>query len=261
MSVSSPAVPADYYRRIHEVEERHWWHRGMRVISAALLGDRLRSAQRLLDAGCGTGGFLRWALERGSFEAAVGVDVSPEAIAIARGQVPQATLHTATIWDLPLDPASFDLVVANDVLQHVPEARVEQSLRELRRVVRDDGVLLVRTNGARSFRREGQEWRAYDQETLASALAEAGFRGERLTHANLVGSLWASARGAAPRAPSQERHGIPPHPNAALGTMMYLLLRAEAGWLRLAPLRVPYGHTLFAVAVPAPRGEAEGDAA
>ena len=259
MSVSSPAVPADYYRRIYEGEERHWWHRGMRVISAALLGDRLQTAQSMLDAGCGTGGFLRWAVERGSFQTAAGVDVSPEAIEIARGQVPQATLHTATIWDLPLDAASFDLVVANDVLQHLPEARVEQSLRELRRVVRDDGVVLVRTNGARRFYREGQEWRAYDQETLAGALAEAGFRCERLTHANLAGSLWASARGSSPRPPSQERHGIPSRPNPVLGTMMYLLLRAEAGWLRLASL--PYGHTLFAVAVPAPRGEADDEAA
>jgi 2-polyprenyl-3-methyl-5-hydroxy-6-metoxy-1,4-benzoquinol methylase len=252
-----PKVPADYYRRIREVEERHWWHRGMRAISAGLLGDRLRSAQRLLDAGCGTGGFLRWALERQSFEATVGVDVSSKAIEIAKQQAPDAELHTATIWDLPLATGCFDLVVVNDVLQHLPEARVDPSLRELRRVVRDDGTLLVRTNGARRFRRRGQEWRVYDQATLTAALAEAGFQCERLTHANLAGSLWAAARGSSPRAPSRERHGIPPDANPILGTVMYLLLRAEAGWLRRSSLRLPYGHTLFAVAIPEPRRVAE----
>lgn len=39
-------VPDDYYVRIHEVEQSHPWHRGMRAISAALLGDRLRRGGR-----------------------------------------------------------------------------------------------------------------------------------------------------------------------------------------------------------------------
>ena len=55
----APGIPKDYYRRIFEDEERHWWYRGMLSITAALLGERLtRPGQRLLDAGCGTGGFL-----------------------------------------------------------------------------------------------------------------------------------------------------------------------------------------------------------
>ena len=58
-------VPDDYYRRLHEVDTRHWWHLGMRSIEAVLLGDRLqRTGQSVLDAGCGTGGFLAWAASR-----------------------------------------------------------------------------------------------------------------------------------------------------------------------------------------------------
>ncbi len=55
-------VRPDYYRRLHAVEEQHWWHVGMREITAALLRERLaRGHLSLLDAGCGTGGFLAWA--------------------------------------------------------------------------------------------------------------------------------------------------------------------------------------------------------
>src|SRR5262249_10214935 len=63
----APGVPSDYYDRIAEVERDHWWYRGTREIAGALLGRRLVSGGRLLDAGCGTGGFLRWALDEGSF--------------------------------------------------------------------------------------------------------------------------------------------------------------------------------------------------
>src|SRR5204863_8301010 len=98
---------------------------------------------------------------RGAFASVVGVDVSADAIELAREQVPSAELHVATVWELPLPADAFDLVVTNDVIQHVPEPWVTAALRELRRVLRDDGTLLVKANGARRLRREGEEWRVY----------------------------------------------------------------------------------------------------
>jgi ubiquinone/menaquinone biosynthesis C-methylase UbiE len=244
-----PTVPADYYRRINEVEGEHWWHRGMRAISGVLLEDRLRRGGRLLDVGCGTGGFLRWALEQGSFEQLSGADISPEAIELAGAKVPEADVRVAPIWDLPFEPGSFDLIVLNDVLQHVPEAHLRRALREVRRMLRDDGELLIRTNGSRRAHSEG-DWRVYDRASLRSTLELGGFRCRRLTYANLAGSLWAAARGAGPRAPSAQRHGIPSLGSARGNSLMYPSLRIEASYLRHSPLGIPYGHTLFALATP-----------
>jgi SAM-dependent methyltransferase len=245
-------LPADYYERIYAVEQTHWWHDGMRRISAALLGERLRRpGLHLLDAGCGTGGFLRWALAAATLDRACGADLAPGAIELARIRVPEADLHIAPLKEMPYEAASFDLVVTNDVLQHVPESDVSSSLVELRRMLRPDGALLVRTNGARRWRRERNDWRVYDRGTLGAALAAAGFRCERLTHANLLLSALATLQGRSPRAPDSSRHGIPapvPRPQAALAS---LTLRAEARLLRLPRTRLPYGHTLLALAVPA----------
>jgi SAM-dependent methyltransferase len=248
---SVPEVPSDYYRRIHAVEGRHWWPRGIREITASLLGERLERARSLLDAGCGAGGFLSWAVERSSFDSVVGVDISSEAIDLAREQVHSAELHVATLWDLPLETAAFDLIVTNDVIQHVVEPEVDPALRELRRVLRDEGTLLVKTNGARRFRREGPEWRVYDRQALSTALVGADFRCERLTYANIVGSLWAAARGYAPQAPTSERHGVPSGEDDSTSDLKYRLLSAEARWLRRPSRSLPYGHALFAVARPA----------
>ena len=244
----APGVPADYYRAIAERELEHWWHRGMLAITAALLEDRVTPPVRLLDAGCGTGGFLRWALDRGLAASAAGIDLAPAAIELARERVPEAELAVAPLSAVPFADESFGLVTVNDVLQHVPEDELETSLRELVRVLRPEGTLLVRTNGASRFRQERDDWRAFDRAALVGLLARAGLRVERVTYANSLLSLAAAARGRTPRAPSEERHGIPPPPTR-LGTAVGgALLALEARVLARAPSALPYGHTLFAIA-------------
>ena len=253
MSQLAPGVPPDYYASIYAVEEDHWWHRGMRRITATLLGERLRRpGLRLLDAGCGTGGFLRFALDDGSLERAAGVDISSAGIELARTRVPEADLHVAPVWEVPFEDRTFDLIVMNDVLQHLPEDRVGATFEELRRLQAPDGALLVRTGGALRHRRERDDWRAYDRRTLAGTIEGGGFRCLRVTYVNMLPSLWALARGRRPHAPTEERHGV--SRAAAPGLQSSLASRwldVEARALDRSGLSLPYGHTLLALAAPA----------
>ena len=246
----APGVPSDYYDSIAEAEDRHWWYLGMRRISLALLGDRLTGpAGRLLDCGCGTGGFLRWALDAGSFSAAAGVDIASTAIEIARARVPEADLFVASLRQLPFREESFDLVVTNDVLQHVTEHDVAASLGELRRVLTPGGWLFLRTNGARRLRRERADWRAYDRTTLRRELVDAGFTDVYVTYANSLLSLSSKISGRTPHAPSETSHGIVPAQAVRLkGAVGLAVLIAEARWLAGARRTLPFGHTLFALA-------------
>ena len=244
-------VPADYYERLRTVEERHWWHTGMLEITGALLGDRLAEGRlSLLDAGCGTGGFLAWASRTGAFDRLCGIDLSPEAVDLARAAVPGAVLHLAPVGSIPFADASFDLVALNDVLQHVDERAVAASLGELRRVLKEGGALVVRTNGGCSARRERKDWRLYDERLLRQQLEGAGFHVERLTHANGFLSAWATIRGKAPTAPTGTTCGIPSSPGALVNTIGSSLLGLEARYLRSPGRRLGFGHTLLAVATP-----------
>jgi ubiquinone/menaquinone biosynthesis C-methylase UbiE len=247
---SLAALPRDYHARIRAVEERHWWHVGMRKIAAALLGGRPRPGARILDAGCGSGGFLRWALAQWPISQASGVDISEAAIALATDQVPAAELSVAPLHALPFDAASFDLVVANDVLQHVDESQVQASVAELRRVLAPAGTLLLRTNGARRALADRPDWRVYDAETLTRTLEHGGLRCERVTHANMLPSIWAAARGRSPVAPTSASHGIPDVSPPPMQLIAGRLLAAEARYLRKPGRTLPYGHTLLALAAP-----------
>jgi SAM-dependent methyltransferase len=244
----APGVPPDYYDRIAEVENRHWWYLGMRRIAEALIRDQLRRpGQRILDCGCGTGGFLRWALDSGSFAAAAGVDIGSAAIEMARARVPEADLRVGPLSDLPFPDGGFDLVVTNDVLQHVPEDEVAPSLREIRRVLAPGGTLLLRTNGARRLRRERADWRAYDRATLRAALLDAGLVNVHVTYANAALSLLAGLSRRTPHAPSETSHGIVAPEGRLKSTVGLAILTAEARWLAGGKRALPFGHTLFAL--------------
>jgi len=245
----APGVPTDWYRRIAEAEESHYWYRGMEAITVALLGDRMYANLRVLDAGCGAGGFIRFLLDKGRFARAAGVDLATAAIDFASQRVPEADLRAARLTDLPFQSGSFDLAVSNDVLQHIDESEIDASLTEIRRVLTPGGSLLVRTNGSRRLRVERTDWRAYDRKTLGGQIAAAGFDIERLTYANLVQSLVASALGRAPHAPTDKRHGVPSVEQGALRRTIGLrLLQAEASWLVRPGRSLPFGHTLVVLA-------------
>ena len=117
---------------------------------------------------------------------------------------------------------------------------------------RPGGTLLLRTNGARRLRRERDDWRVYDRRALAAQLERAGFACERVTYANTLLSLYGALRGRSPHAPSESHDGIPRAEFSRLaGTVGSRLLAAESRWLARTGSRLPYGHTLFAVATPA----------
>jgi SAM-dependent methyltransferase len=245
------SVPSDYYRRLHAIERDHWWRVGMQQIAASLLGLRLRGTNlALLDAGCGTGGYLAWMAETDAFERLVGVDLSPEAIQLAAAAVPGADLRVMGLTSLPFGNAEFDIVTLNDVLQHVHEDAVEASLHELRRVAKPSGALLVRTNGGGNARRERPDWRLYDAQALTVELERSGFHVERVTYANALLSLVGSARGRAPAAPTATSCGIPGSTGMFSDRVGRTMLNLEAWYLRHPQRRLRYGHTLFALATP-----------
>jgi SAM-dependent methyltransferase len=98
---------------------------------------------RVLDAGCGTGRASVWLAEQGAD--VVGVDVSAEMLRMARADVPSASFVLADLAEpLPFEDASFDAVVSSLVMHYLRDW--VPTLRELRRVLRPDGVVVLSTH-------------------------------------------------------------------------------------------------------------------
>ena len=103
----------------------------------------------VLDVGCGPGSYLAGAV-RGSARRVVGLDLSPGMAATAREAVPSAGVVNGDAQALPFRSAAFDVVLAPHMLYHVPD--IPAAAAELRRVVREQGVVVAVANGAAHLR-------------------------------------------------------------------------------------------------------------
>ncbi len=80
----------------------------------------LRSA-RLMEIGCATGEFAAAASSAGASVTAI--DVSDEVIEIARSRYPGIDFRSGSLEDVSSDLASYDVICAFEVIEHVPDVR------------------------------------------------------------------------------------------------------------------------------------------
>jgi SAM-dependent methyltransferase len=104
---------------------------------------RLAAETRALDIGCGTGYGTAELAQHARF--ATGIDVSPDAIVYATEHypIPNATFLAASATALPFLAASFDLITAFEVIEHLDNWH--ELLIEARRLLHADGIFLVST--------------------------------------------------------------------------------------------------------------------
>jgi SAM-dependent methyltransferase len=239
-------VNRDQYARMRAVEDRHWWYVGTRAIARDVLrGLRLPRGARVLDAGCGTGGNLAMLGELGEVTGLDWSDLALE-LAAARGS---AWLVRGSVAELPFAPASFDLATSFEVLYHRAVPDDVAALRELARVLRPGGWLLLRLPAYEWLRGAHDEQvhtaRRYTIEGLRAKLETAGLRPRRLTHLNGLLLPLAAAKRVVERATGGEGDDlgeIPPLLDRAFRSALV----AERSMLRRRNL--PFGVSVMAVA-------------
>ena len=113
----------------------------------------IREGMRVLELGCGTGSI--WSGHDDLIEKCarlVMTDVSEGMLKTAReniGQRDNVEFCLADIQDIPFEDGSFDVIIANAMLYHVPD--LSKGIQEVRRVLKDDGVFYCATLGENNF--------------------------------------------------------------------------------------------------------------
>ena len=166
------------YERMFLLEDFYWWFKGRRkIVLSAMKGIE---AKNILDVGCGTGGNLT--LFNGFV---VGLDISSQALELAQKRKPDAVLCRGEAENLPFKDESFDLVLALDLLEHLPDDI--KGLSEMYRVLKKGGNALITVPAYRFLWSEHDEalhhFRRYSKGELKGKMEKVGFKVKFLSHA------------------------------------------------------------------------------
>ena len=145
----------EYQRNVTMKEKKNFWDRNARIYNRFMRKDRAAyekmyalicpvvKAKTVLELATGTGLIAKHIVNAAAHIEAT--DVSPEMIAEAKRDNRSAKLHFSVqdMFCLPYADGSFDTVIASNALHIVPQP--EKALREIRRVLKDDGVLIAPT--------------------------------------------------------------------------------------------------------------------
>jgi ubiquinone/menaquinone biosynthesis C-methylase UbiE len=130
-------VADEYVRHVSE-ELRH------KPLDRQLLdkfADKVRDAGLACDLGCGPGQVARYLHQRGI--AVCGVDLSPGMVKRARQLTPGIDFHQGDMTALDMPDGSWAGIAAFYAIVNLPPSDVKQALREMHRVLRPGGVLLL----------------------------------------------------------------------------------------------------------------------
>jgi ubiquinone/menaquinone biosynthesis C-methylase UbiE len=133
---------APYYDLMARLGMRECHLKG-RVIELA----QLAPATRVLDLGCGTGTLVLMARRRCPEATVIGLDGDPTILGIARRKAERAgipvQLDKGMAYALPYADGSFGAVVSTLTFHHLTPDQQERALREMRRVLRPGGRLVI----------------------------------------------------------------------------------------------------------------------
>lgn len=117
-----------------------WFFNEMLEMPAVLelLGDIKN--KKILDIGCGTGIYAKILTQKGAI--VKGFDISPSMVGVARRENPKLDLRIGSANKIPFNE-KFDIAFASLVVHYLPDWN--KMLKEIRRVLKDDGIFIFST--------------------------------------------------------------------------------------------------------------------
>src|SRR5258706_9542533 len=170
------------YGEMYKLESFYWWFVARRNLLDALIKSVAREFDDpiMLDVGCGTG--INYSVIS-KYGAAVSTDASQEALKFSKSRG-VGDLVRSNVETLPFNGASFDVVTALDMLEHVDDDL--RALDELNRIMKVGGVLVITVPAYGFLWSEHDEAlhhrRRYAASELRNKLTRSGFEVERVTY-------------------------------------------------------------------------------
>ncbi len=236
--------PEEYEIMFH-AETAHWWYRTLHEMVEDGLRRHGAPGGAVLDAGCGTGAMLQRLQAHGP---AAGMEFSADALRFCRMRN-LTRLARGSATALPFADASFDAVLFLDVLSDSGVTDPHEALREVRRVLRPGGVVLVNLP-AYAWLRSPHDVavstaRRYTRRQCRELISAAGFEVVEANYWNTALFPLAVLVRLVKRALKRSTSDLRLASGGVLNRRLHAILCAERRAARFFPM--PFGLSVFAV--------------
>jgi 2-polyprenyl-3-methyl-5-hydroxy-6-metoxy-1,4-benzoquinol methylase len=114
-------------------------HKRLEVVFNELLTEEIKG-KKLLDAGCGTGWFSKWACDRNA--QVTSMDLGYKLLREVAKKC-NSNRIVGSILEIPFKDNTFEFIISSEVIEHTPNPYL--AMHELYRVLKPDGTLILTT--------------------------------------------------------------------------------------------------------------------
>jgi ubiquinone/menaquinone biosynthesis C-methylase UbiE len=234
------------YKNIFEQEDNHFFYiSNHRIILSLVKKYCNKKNLKILDAGCGTGLLAKKLSKFGEVWA---IDISTEALKYAKKR--KLKLKKGSITEIPFKESLFDLVTCIDVINHQAVKSDIAGMREIYRVLKPGGLLVIRTSANPWLKLVHDKHvyirERYSKDKFEAKLKKADFNVKRISYINMILLPLAALTMTLEmlRAKENAESGVTRVPGF-LNKILIFLLSSEA--YLLPKLNLPFGIGLVAV--------------
>ncbi len=102
---------------------------------------KIRNNSKILDAGCGTGNFLKILEDSKKNLNLYGIDISKKMLKIAKGKLKKSKLEIKSVEKIGFEDNSFDYVFSVDAFHHY--SKQDLAMKKFNKILKNNGCLAV----------------------------------------------------------------------------------------------------------------------
>jgi len=141
------------YIKMAQVEKEHWWYKALHDLTLQQIKKYYHNdkSARIIDAGCGTGGFLEF-IKSDGYENIYGLDLSRDAVQFCKEKgffVIQDDILNITKH---FESEKADIIVSNDTLCYFEKNEKKIVLKSLASLLKPKGILIMNLPALDAFK-------------------------------------------------------------------------------------------------------------
>ncbi len=138
------------YLKMYKVEKNHWWYKSLHNLVLNVIKEQFKTNNiSVLDAGCGTGGLLRF-LKANEYKRLRGFDISSDAVTIASSE--NYIVEVKDLKDYKYNNELYDVIVSNDTMYFFNLKEQQEILDVFYKSLNSGGIIILNLPSFSFFR-------------------------------------------------------------------------------------------------------------